>query len=222
MDMNTILWAGAGMATGFLVYQQRDTLWNVKKADHGGPCQCYAGDNCQCETNHTEKNAEVFNSEINQDVHAAQDGELARLNPTIVEGAEDIMGAENFDAQGTNCDDCAPNANGCPSCGGIIVSTGSDCVYAQPYNHKCPQVAGYARSPTSPSQGRMTGSMPTNPLYYDGDYASAHEPKVISWYDNFNDYRPQYEFPAPWSPMYNPVEPYRPADKQVYYNDGGY
>ncbi len=203
----------AGAVVGVVAYQHTA----VKEADHGGPCQCYTGDNCQCE----EKEAEIFRSEINQDVHAAQDGELGRLNPTVVEGAEDIMGAENFNSQGTNCDDCADNSTGCPDCGGLIVSTGSDCTYAQPYNHKCPQVAGYARSPTSSVHGRLTGAMPTNPLYYDGDYASAHEPKVIGWYDNFNDYRPQYEFPAPWSPMYNPVEPYRPSDKQVYVNSGG-
>ena len=36
--------------------------------------------------------AETFRSEMNQDM-AAPTGELNRLNPTVVEGAEDIMGA---------------------------------------------------------------------------------------------------------------------------------
>lgn len=170
------------------------------------------------EAEQTSKHAEVFRSEINQDVHAAPDGELARLNPTVVEGAEDIMGAENIKHADCGCGGCVGNCN---DCGGIVVGQNNKCVYAQPYNHKCPQIAGYARSPTGMSQGNITGQMPTNPLYYDGNYASAHEPKIISWYDGFNDYRPQYEFPAPWSPYYNPVEPYRPADKQVYYPEVG-
>lgn len=37
--------------------------------------------------------AETFHSEMNQDM-SAPSGELNRLNPTVVEGAEDIMGAE--------------------------------------------------------------------------------------------------------------------------------
>lgn len=173
-------------------------------------------------------NAKKFKSELNQDVHAAADGDLPRLNPTVVEGAEDIMGAENINKRfkaNCGCNGGTIGAAGCAGCAGVngatrdcggVVTEQGDCVYAQPYNDRCPQVAGYARSPVGLAQGRLTGTMPTNPLYYDGDYASAHAPKVISWYDSFNDYRPEYEFPAPWSPAYNPVEPYRPADKQIY------
>jgi hypothetical protein len=59
-------------------------------------------------------------------------------------------------------------------------------------------------------------SMPTNPRYYDGNYASAHQPHGISMYDVANDSRPQYQFPDFTSVAYNPLDSWRPADDQLY------
>lgn len=42
--------------------------------------------------------SETFGSEMDQDMSGAK-SDLSRLNPTTVEGAEDIMGAESFDSQ---------------------------------------------------------------------------------------------------------------------------
>ena len=58
--------------------------------------------------------------------------------------------------------------------------------------------------------------MPTNPRYYDGSYASAHQSHGISMYDVANDSRPQYQFPDFTSVAYNPLDSWRPADDQLY------
>jgi len=150
----------------------------VKKAD----CGCNGCKGC--------KDKEEWASEMTEDVHAAPDGELSRLNPTIVEGAEDIMGAEN-------------------------VSGPSGCVYMQPWNDLTPQIAGPYYNPISVIP---TNGMPTNPAYYDGSYASAHTPTGFAYYDVANDERPQYQFPDYYTANYNPLDAWRPADKQIYNN----
>lgn len=135
------------------------------------------------------KKKTAFRSEMNQDVHAAADGELARLNPTIVEGAEDIMGAEG-------------------------VGANDNYVFMQPWNDLTPQKYGPYYSPFSVPNNM--DSMPTNPRYYDGSYASSHQPHGIGLYDVANDARPQYQFPDYYSVSYNPLASWRPADDQVY------
>jgi len=132
--------------------------------------------------------AETFRSEMNQDM-AAPSGELNRLNPTVVEGAEDIMGAET-------------------------VAGNTNYVFMHPWNDLTPQKAGPYYSPFSVPSGMET--MPTNPRYYDGSYASAHQPHGIGLYDVANDSRPQYQFPDYYSVSYNPLDSWRPADDQTY------
>jgi hypothetical protein len=132
--------------------------------------------------------AETFRSEINQDM-SAPDGELNRLNPTVVEGAEDIMGAEG-------------------------VAGNTNYVFMHPWNDLTPQKAGPYYSPFSVPSAME--SMPTNPRYYDGNYASAHQPHGIGLYDVANDARPQYQFPDYYSVSYNPLDSWRPADDQTY------
>lgn len=132
--------------------------------------------------------AETFHSEMNEDM-SADTGELNRLNPTVVEGAEDIMGAET-------------------------VSGNTNYVFMQPWNDLTPQKAGPYYSPFSVPSDMTT--MPTNPRYYDGNYASSHQPHGIGIYDVANDARPQYQFPDYYSVSYNPLDSWRPADDQVY------
>ena len=99
--------------------------------------------------------SESFGSEMNQDVSGPK-SELGRLNPTVVEGAEDLMGAESFEAQYQNLN---------------------------PLDYQTPsafsQVSGY-------------GSQ--------------------QFWDQANDFLPEYRFPMPWSGNYNPVAPYRDDD----------
>jgi len=45
--------------------------------------------------------SESFGSEMNQDMSGSS-ADLNRINPTVVEGAEDIMGAESFDVEYRN------------------------------------------------------------------------------------------------------------------------
>jgi len=132
--------------------------------------------------------AETFHSEMDQDM-SAPSGELNRLNPTVVEGAEDIMGAET-------------------------VAGNTNYVFMHPWNDLTPQKAGPYYSPFSVPSGMET--MPTNPRYYDGSYASAHQPHGIGLYDVANDSRPQYQFPDYYSVSYNPLDSWRPADDQTY------
>lgn len=170
---------------GFLIGFMSMPLWaasaesTVKKAD----CGCADCKGC--------KDKKEWESEMTEDVHAAPEGELARLNPTIVEGAEDIMGAEN------------------------IVGSQSGCIYMQPWNDLTPQIAGPYYNPVSVVP---TNGMPTNPSYYDGSYASAHTPTGFTYYDVANDERPQYQFPDYYTANYNPLDSWRPADKQIYNN----
>jgi len=178
------------LASGFLIGFMAMPMWSKNTSDNsttkeaqGCGCGCKGGD-CDDRKN--------FKSEMNQDVHAAQDGELARLNPTVVEGAEDIMGAET------------------------IVAGPKGIVYMQPWNDLTPQVAGPYYNPISANLGGNT--MPTNPNYYDGNYASAHTPTGFSYYDVANDARPQYQFPDFYSAYYNPLDAWRPPQQQIYNN----
>jgi hypothetical protein len=173
LNTNLIGFLGIG---GFVVGLMAMPLLRSNKKESQSGCGC---------------GKKQYRSEMTQDVHAAPDGELGRLNPTVVEGSEDIMGAENV----------------VPGTPGVV--------YMQPYNSLTPQIAGPYYNPVSVMP---TNGMPTNPSYYDGDYASAHTPTGLAYYDVANDSRPQYEFPDFYSTNYNPLEAWRPADKQVYNN----
>ena len=181
--MNSHLFGVLGLG-GFVVgYMAMPLLFkNSKKEASGCGCGCKSG-NCG--------NKEQYKSEMTQDVHAAPTGELNRVNPTVVESSQDIMGAENV-------------AAGPP---GIV--------YMQPWNDLTPQIAGPYYNPVSVVP---TNGMPTNPSYYDGNYASAHTPTGFSYYDVANDDRPQYQFPDYYTAAYNPLDSWRPADKQIYNN----
>ena len=135
-----------------------------------------------------QKSSESFNSEMTESMNAPQ-GELNRLNPTVVEGAEDIMGAEGE-------------------------TVNNNVVYMQPWNDLTPQKSGPYYSPFE--LPASNNSMPTNPRYYDGSYASAHQSHGINMYDVANDARPQYQFPDFTSVAYNPLDSWRPADDQIY------
>ncbi len=75
---------------GFLIgFMALPLLHTSKKEASGCGCGSKSG-NCG--------KKDQYKSEMNQDVHAAPTGELNRVNPTIVESAEDIMGAENVAA----------------------------------------------------------------------------------------------------------------------------
>lgn len=118
-------------------------------------------DDCGCEPSETQASetgvhrgtvvSESFGSEMTQDVSGPK-SDLDRINPTVVEGAEDIMGAESYQ-----------NLN--------------------PLDYQTPsafsQVSGY-------------GSQ--------------------QFWDQANDFLPEYRFPMPWSGNYNPVAPYRDDD----------
>ncbi len=101
--------------------------------------------------------SESFGSEMNQDMSGSS-ADLNRINPTVVEGAEDIMGAESFDVEYRNLN---------------------------PLDYQTPaafsDVSGYASQP---------------------------------FWDQANDYLPEYRFPMPWSASYSPLSPYRPLDYQ--------
>ncbi len=129
---------------GFLIgFMALPLLHTSKKEASGCGCGCKSG-NCG--------KKDQYKSEMNQDVHAAPTGELNRVNPTIVESAEDIMGAENV-------------AAGPP---GVV--------YMQPWNDLTPQIAGPYYNPVSVVP---TNGMPTNPSYYDGDYVNGTHPNRI-------------------------------------------
>lgn len=87
--------AGAGLMGMYLVG------YYYGKTSEG----CGCSDNESSETQNSETGvhrgtvvSETFGSEMNQDMSGAK-SDLSRLNPTTVEGAEDIMGAESFDSQ---------------------------------------------------------------------------------------------------------------------------
>jgi hypothetical protein len=101
--------------------------------------------------------SESFGSEMDQDMSGSS-SDLNRINPTVVEGAEDIMGAESFNVEYRNLN---------------------------PLDYQTPaafsEVSGYASQP---------------------------------FWDQANDYLPEYRFPMPWSASYSPLSPYRPLDYQ--------
>lgn len=54
---------------------------------------------------------------------------------------------------------------------------------------------------------------PINRDYYQTHAGLAHPTE--SYYDSYNDFLPEYRFPAPWSPSYNPRDVYRGPDYTI-------
>ena len=145
------------------------THWNKKSQETTNKTEAKEASGCRCGCKGSNCNKkETYKSEMTQDVHAAPTGELNHINPTIVESSQDIRGAEN------------------------VVPGPPGVVYMQQWNDLTPQIAGPYYNPVTVMP---TNSMPTNPSYCDGAYASAHTPTGISYYDVANDSRPQYQFP---------------------------
>ena len=57
------------------------------------------------------------------------------------------------------------------------------------------------------------GGWPINRDYYQTHAGLAHPTE--SYYDSYNDFMPEYRFPSPWSPSYNPRDVYRGPDYTV-------
>jgi len=54
---------------------------------------------------------------------------------------------------------------------------------------------------------------PVNRDYYQTHAGLAHPTE--SHYDSYNDFLPEYRFPSPWSPSYNPRDVYRGPDYTI-------
>ena len=54
---------------------------------------------------------------------------------------------------------------------------------------------------------------PINRDYYQTHAGLAHPTET--YYDSYNDFMPEYRFPAPWSPSYNPRDVYRGPDYTI-------
>jgi len=57
------------------------------------------------------------------------------------------------------------------------------------------------------------GGWPINRNYYQTHAGLAHPTE--SYYDSYNDFMPEYRFPSPWSPSYNPRDVYRGPDYTI-------
>ena len=120
---------------------------DTQKAAEGGCC------------GHHKEETEEFNSEYS----------IARVNPVVVEGAQDVYGAEGVQLAARGI---ALNAD--------------------------------------------TGwTMPPSPVAYETPTGALTNVDEM-FYDPMNDFMPEYRFPSPWSPSYNPRDSYRPADYQTY------
>ena len=156
LDNTKYLFAGtmAALCGGFLIadyLRKRD----VKAGEHEDKSDC--GCTHKRAEARVTRGQEVYQSEMNQDV-SGQAADLNRINPVEVGGAEDVYGAESFDAQYVNMN---------------------------PMDYQTPTAfsnySGYASQP---------------------------------FWDQANDYLPEYRFAMPWSSSYLPVDPYRPQDYQ--------
>jgi len=150
---NKTLWALGGLAAIALVIPkflgQTSTTNDVETKDAEGDCGC----------NHNkEGETEAFDSEYS----------IHRVNPVVVEGAQDVYGAE-----------------GIISARGLSLNADS----------------GWTMPPSPVAYETPTGAM-----------TNVDE----MFYDPMNDFMPEYRFPSPWSPSYNPRDSYRPADYQTY------
>ncbi len=60
---------------------------------------------------------------------------------------------------------------------------------------------------------------PVDPVYYQTNASLGRITET--YYDSYNDFMPEYRFPSPWSPQYNPRDPSRGPDFTVYHQTGG-
>lgn len=155
---------------------------------------------CDCESKNSEENEDVSGHKESVDY----------LNPTVVHGAQDIMGAE------TAVNHINP-----------VEVHGAQDVYGSEglshgrvfgsrignYNYNTPVGSPALLIPPSPTQYQTTSG-----LYHDTymmDYDGNLRPAYGEIWDNWNDSLPEYRFPRPWSPSYNPRWAGRPQDYQV-------
>jgi len=114
------------------------------------------------------------------------------------------------------------------------IQQGTDCVIGHAYNDLCPQCAGpggkgasipvRVPQPINPNDYQtISGLVHERPISPDSPQGSGtgggYSGDMMSMYgmpwDNANDYMPEYRFPWPWSPAYNPVEPGRNDDYRM-------
>jgi hypothetical protein len=157
-DWNRTGWVFPALAVALIGFMSMP-LWRGKltsaAAEGGSGCGCEGCPSCK----EAEKETE-FHSEYS----------LERVNPIIVEGAEDVFGAETLE-------------NVAPTRG--INFYGAEM--------QMPPIPQAYQTPTG-----VTTSV--DAMFYDPE----------------NDFMPEYRFPAPWSPSYNPRDSFRPADYQTY------
>ena len=115
------------------------------------------------------------------------------------------------------------------------MQTGTDCVIGHAYNDLCPQCAGpggkgasipvRVPQPINPNDYQtLSGLIQERPISPDSPQGSrtggdGYSGDMMSMdgmpWDNANDFMPEYRFPWPWSPAYNPVSPGRPDDYKM-------
>lgn len=160
------------------------------------------GDDCGCE------DCDCKESEETEDVSGEKDS-VDHLNPTVVHGAQDILGAETainhinpVEVHGAQ-DIYGAEAGHGRVFGSRIGNYNYDTLVGSP-----PLVV-----PPNPRQYQTVSG-----LYHDTymmDYNGNLRPAYGEIWDNWNDMLPEYRFPRPWSPSYNPRWAGRPQDYQV-------
>jgi len=162
----------------------------------GEDCDC---EDCDCDNKQSEENEDVSGHKESVDhlnpmeVHGAQDimgAETAvnHINPVEVHGAQDIYGAE-------------------AGHGRVFGSRIGN------YNYETLVGSPPLAVPPNPRQYQTVSG-----LYHDTymmDYNGNLRPAYGEIWDNWNDMLPEYRFPRPWSPSYNPRWAGRPQDYQV-------
>mgnify|MGYP001160766234 CR=1 FL=1 len=114
------------------------------------------------------------------------------------------------------------------------MNVGTDCRIGHAYNDLCPQCSGPGGKsasipvrvppPYNPtSYQTLSGLVHDRPISPDspqgsgtgGGYSGDMMSMAGMPYDNANDFLPEYRFPWPWSPAYNPVSPGRQDDYRM-------
>ena len=82
---------------------------------------------------------------------------------------------------------------------------------------RVPRTSTVPRAPAIPSSEGIPvadlGEWPINRDYYQTHAGLGHPTEA--YYDSYNDFLPEYRFPAPWSPEYNPRDVYRGPDYTI-------
>ena len=101
---------------------------------------------------------------------------------------------------------------------------GAEDVYGAEGINPCSDYSGWGRVSNNPSVGGIPvqdlEGWPVDPVYYQTNASLGRITE--EYYDSYNDFMPEYRFPAPWSPQYSPRDPSRGPDFTVYHQtDGG-